>query len=69
MNTIRRLEIDPFDLDTTFEYDVREVIELSLEEAEHLRGQLKQASLQVENYISIKEKQERVWRANLDLPF
>lgn len=69
MSAIRRLEIDPFDLDTCFDYDVREVIELSLEEAEHLRGQLIQASLQVANYISIKEKQEGVWRANLDLPF
>lgn len=69
MNTIRRLEIDPFDLDTCFEYDVREVIEMSKEDAEHLRGQLIQASLQVANYISIKEKQERLWRANLDLPF
>lgn len=67
MSAIRRLDIDPFDLDTTFEYDVREVIELSLEEAEHLRGQLMQASLQVANYINLLNKQEneRVW----DFPF
>lgn len=68
MSAIRRLEIDPFDLDTCFEYDVREVIELSLEEAEHLRGQLTQASLQVMYYISIlKKKQEQEFV--LDTPF
>lgn len=69
MRAIKRLDIDPFDLDTTFEYDVREVTEMSKEDAEHLRGQLVQASLQVANYISLKEKQEREWRANIDLPF
>jgi hypothetical protein len=58
MSAIRRLDIDPFDLDTTFEYDVREVIKMSKEDAEHLRGQLMQASLQVANYLSILEKQE-----------
>lgn len=67
MSAINRLEIDPFDLDTTFEYDVREVIKMSKEDAEHLRGQLMQASTQVTNYISLLNKQEneRVW----DLPF
>jgi hypothetical protein len=67
MSVINRLEIDPFDLDTTFEYDVREVIKMSKEDAEHLRGQLMQASTQVTNYISILNKQEseRVW----DFPF
>ena len=64
MNT---LDIDPFDLDTTFEYDVREVIKMSKEDAEHLRGQLMQASTQVANYINLLNKQEneRVW----DFPF
>ena len=67
MSAIRRLDIDPFDLDTTFEYDVREVIKMSKEDAEHLRGQLMQASLQVANYISLlyKQENERVW----DFPF
>ena len=67
MSVINRLEIDPFDLDTTFEYDVREVIKMSKEDAEHLRGQLMQASTQIANYISILNKQEneRVW----DFPF
>jgi hypothetical protein len=67
MSVIRRLEIDPFDLDTTFEYDVREVIKMSKEDAEHLRGQLMQASTQVANYINLLNKQEneRVW----DFPF
>ena len=64
---MNRLDIDPFDLDTTFEYDVREVIEMNKEDAEHLRGQLMQASTQVANYINLLNKQEneRVW----DLPF
>jgi hypothetical protein len=64
---MNRLDIDPFDLDTTFEYDVREVIEMSKEDAEHLRGQLMQASTQVANYINLLNKQEneRVW----DFPF
>lgn len=67
MNKIRRLDIDPFDLDTTFEYDVREVIEMKKEDVEQLRNQLIQASLQVANYISLLNKQEneRVW----DFPF
>ena len=67
MSVIRRLEIDPFDLDTTFEYDVREVIKMSKEDAEHLRGQLMQERPQVANYISLlnKEENERVW----DFPF
>ena len=64
---MNRLDIDHFDLDTTFEYDVREVIKMSKEDAEHLRGQLMQASLQVANYINLLNKQEneRVW----DFPF
>jgi hypothetical protein len=64
---MNRLDIDPFDLDTTFEYDVREVIKMSKEDAEHLRGQLMQASTQVANYINLLNKQEneRVW----DFPF
>ena len=64
---MNRLDIDHFDLDTTFEYDVREVIKMSKEDAEHLRGQLMQARLQVANYISLLNKQEneRVW----DFPF
>jgi hypothetical protein len=67
MSAIKRLDIDPFDLDTTFEYDVREVIKMSKEDAEHLRGQLMQASLQVANHINLLNKQEneRVW----DFPF
>lgn len=64
---MNRLDIDPFDLDTTFEYDVREVIEMSREDAEHLKGQLMQASAQVANYINILNKKEQ--ELVIDLPF
>ena len=64
---MNRLDIDPFDLDTTFEYDVWEVIEMSREDAEHLKGQLMQASVQVANYISILNKKEQ--GMVIDLPF
>ena len=67
MSAIKRLDIDPFDLDTTFEYDVREVTEMSKEDAEHLKGQLMQASVQVANYISILNKKEQ--GMVIDLPF
>ena len=67
MSAIKRLDIDPFDLDTTFEYDVREVIEMSREDAEHLKGQLMQARMQVANYISILNKKEQ--GMVIDLPF
>lgn len=56
MSAIKRLDIDPFDLDTCFEYDVREVLDLSLEDAIHLRGLLAQASLQLNKYISLKKR-------------
>ena len=64
---MNRLDIDPFDLDTTFEYDVREVIEMSREDAEHLKGQLMQASVQVANYINLLNKKEQ--ELVIDLPF
>lgn len=64
---MNRLDIDPFDLDTTFEYDVREVIEMSREDAEHLKGQLMQASVQVSNYINLLNKKEQ--ELVIDLPF
>lgn len=64
---MNRLDIDPFDLDTTFEYDVREVIEMSREDAEHLKGQLMQASVQVANYINLLNKKEQ--GMVIDLPF
>lgn len=64
---MNRLDIDPFDLDTTFEYDVREVIEMSKEDAEHLKGQLMQASVQVANYINLLNKKEQ--ELVIDLPF
>ena len=66
---MNRLDIDPFDLDTTFEYDVREVIEMSREDAEYLKGQLMQASVQVANYINLLNKKEQELVNNLDLPF
>ena len=64
---MNRLDIDPFDLDTTFEYDVREVIEMSREDAEHLKGQLMQASVQVANYINLLNMKEQ--ESVIDLPF
>lgn len=54
---IKQYQIDPFDVDTTFSYDVREVLDLSLEEAIELRGLLVQATLQVNEYISIQKRQ------------
>lgn len=54
---IKQYQIDPFDVDTTFSYDVREVLDLSLEEAVELRGLLVQATLQVNEYISIQKRQ------------
>ena len=53
---IKQYQIDPFDVDTTFSYDVREVLDLSLEDAIHLRGLLVQASLQLNEYISLKKR-------------
>lgn len=54
---IKQYQIDPFDVDTTFSYDVREVLDLSLEEAIELRGLLVQASLQLNEYISLKKRE------------
>jgi hypothetical protein len=54
---IKQYQIDPFDVDTTFSYDVREVLDLSLEDAIHLKGLLVQASLQLNEYISLKKKE------------
>lgn len=54
---IKQYQIDPFDVDTTFSYDVREVLDLSLEDAIHLRGLLVQASLQLNEYISLKKRE------------
>jgi hypothetical protein len=54
---IKQYQIDPFDVDTIFSYDVREVLDLSLEEAIELRGLLVQASLQLNEYISLKKRE------------
>ena len=56
---IKQYQIDPFDVDTTFSYDVREVLDLSLEDAIHLRGLLVQASLQLNEYISLKKRETK----------
>lgn len=58
MNAIKQYQIDPFDIDTTFNYDVRDVLNMSLEEATHLRDQLIQAGLQVNEYIRLKKATE-----------
>lgn len=59
--------IDPFDTDLCFDYDVRELSDMTKEEAEYLLAQLTVARLQTTQHLRNKEenKQEFV----LDAPF
>lgn len=47
--------IDPFDTDLCFDYDVRELSDMTEEEAKHLLALLTVARLQTTQYIRIKE--------------